>query len=77
MLELNVDKEIADALWDASRESNPAILTVFHEGQLIQFRLGFRSSEIIKHGPTGWRRGKECTVKLELVQLEDAPQTAG
>lgn len=76
MVELSVNKEMADALWEASRDYNPAVLTVFHEGKLIQFRLGIRSTEIIKHGPTGWRNNKECTVRLELVQMEDASHEA-
>lgn len=78
MLELNVNEEIADALWGASGESNnPAVLTVFHDGKLINFRLGFRSVQVTKHGPTEWQRGKQFTVALGLVQLEDAPQNTG
>lgn len=77
-LELSVNEEIADALWNASRESNnPAILTVFHDGKLINFRLGIRSIQVTKHGPTEWRHGKQFTVALGLVQMEDAPQPAG
>lgn len=72
MLELNLDKETADALWEASHKSQPAVLTVFHDGQLIQFTLGIRAAELIKHGPTEWRRSKPFTVQLELVQLQDA-----
>jgi hypothetical protein len=72
MLELNVDKAMADLLWDASTSRQPAVLTMFHDGQVIQFRLGFRSTEVITHGPTEWRYGKECTVRLKLVQLEEA-----
>lgn len=76
MLELNVDKEMADALWDASHENEPAVLTVFHDGRLVQFRLGIRAAEVIQHGPTEWRRGKPYTVKLELLQLVDATMEA-
>lgn len=77
MLELNLNEEMADSLWDASREAQPAMLTVFHGGKLISFRLGIRSAEISKHGPTAWRGGKQFTVSLDLVQLGDEPQNAG
>ncbi|ALK18448.1 hypothetical protein CEQ23_22420 [Burkholderia cepacia] len=68
---------MADALWDASRSGEPAILTVLHEGSLINFRLGIRSAEVTKHGPTEWRRGKQFTVSLGLVQLEEVQREAG
>jgi hypothetical protein len=75
MLELNLDKETADALWDASHENQPAVLTVFHDGKVIQFRLSVTAAEMIQHGPTEWRHGKPYTVRLKLAQLIDVPQT--
>jgi len=77
MLELNVNEEMADALWGASRSGEPAVLTIFHDGNLINFRIGIRSAEVTKHGPTEWRRGKQFTVSLELVQLEEVQREAG
>jgi hypothetical protein len=72
MVELNVDAETAQWLWDASTSDERAIITIFHGGKALNFITGMRSVEIINQPPMLRRNGKPCTVKLDLVQTEPA-----
>jgi hypothetical protein len=73
MVELNVETETADALWQAARKRERVILSVTLDGQLHHFHTAISDVRVTKHGSTGWRDGKPCTVELTLRQLEDAP----
>ena len=71
-MELHVDEEMAQMLWDACHDGDRVALTLSHGGKVLQFQTGIRSVEIRHNNRKYAIFGQPRTVTMELVQVQPA-----